>query len=98
MTPDTRLTTIGEPLSENTPYRQLVGKLLYLTTTRPDISFAVQQLSQFLDKPTISHMKAIGRVLRYLKGAPGQGLLFPADSPTQLRACALVWDGHLCAF
>lgn len=52
-------------------YRRLVGKLL---STRPDITFAVQQLSQFLSKPTICHHKAAHRVLHYLKHSPGQGL------------------------
>lgn len=54
----------GEPLADNTQYRRLIGKLLYLTITRPDICFAVQQLSQFLDKPTTIHLQAAHRVLR----------------------------------
>ncbi|XP_019198293.1 PREDICTED: uncharacterized protein LOC109192162 [Ipomoea nil] len=67
--------TKGDLLDDNTQYRRLVGKLLYLTITRPDISFATQQLSQFLDKPTHLHLQAAHRVLRYIKSAPGQGLL-----------------------
>lgn len=66
----------GDMLDDNTQYRRLVGKLLYLTITRPDISFATQQLSQFLDKPTHLHLQAAHRVLRYIKCAPGQGLFF----------------------
>ncbi|XP_019161445.1 PREDICTED: uncharacterized protein LOC109158081 [Ipomoea nil] len=62
----------GEFLEDNSQYRRIVGKLFYLTITRPDISFATQQLSQFLDKPTDLHLQAAHRVLRYIKAAPGQ--------------------------
>lgn len=65
-------------------YRRLVGKLLYLTTTRPDIAFVTQQLSQFLSAPTITHYEAACRVVKYLKGTPGQGLLFRRDSILQI--------------
>lgn len=66
-------------------YRRLVGRLLYLTTTRPDITFAVQQLSQFLSKPTETHYKAAQRILHYLKGSPGQGLFFSRSSSLDLQ-------------
>nr|KYP48667.1 Retrovirus-related Pol polyprotein from transposon TNT 1-94 [Cajanus cajan] len=66
-------------------YRKLVGRLLYLTNTRPDISFAVQQLSQFMSNPTELHYKACIRVLRYLKGSPGQGIFYPNNSTLQLK-------------
>ncbi|KAE9598531.1 hypothetical protein Lalb_Chr15g0082011 [Lupinus albus] len=46
-------------------YRQLVGRLLYLTNTRPNISFVVHQLSQFIASPTVNHHKALTRVLRF---------------------------------
>ncbi|MCI03083.1 copia protein, partial [Trifolium medium] len=65
-------------------YRRLVGRLLYLTTTRPDITFITQQLSQFLSKPTQIHYNAAIRVLKYLKSCPGRGLFFPRASPLQL--------------
>jgi hypothetical protein len=67
-----------------TEYRALIGKLLYLTSTRPDIAFPVQQLSQFLDAPTNAHFKAAHKVLRYLKGNPGTGLFFPRNTSLQL--------------
>ncbi|XP_057982216.1 uncharacterized mitochondrial protein AtMg00810-like [Malania oleifera] len=66
-------------------YRRLVGQLLYLTLTRPDLTFSVQVLSQFLAKPAVSHFKAVIRVLKYLKATPGQGLFFPASSKLQLK-------------
>jgi len=56
-------------------YRRLIGRLMYLTNIRPDIRFSVQQLSQFLDKPTIAHYNATIRILKYIKGAPSLGFL-----------------------
>ncbi|CAL9029439.1 unnamed protein product [Prunus brigantina] len=73
----------GSPLSDPTPYRQLVGALQYLTFTRPDISYAVQLVSQFMGSPTDLHFEAVKRILRYLKGTLGYGLpihLSPAPS------------------
>jgi hypothetical protein len=74
----------GKPYEDISSYRRLIGRLLYLTNTRPDISFAVQQLSQFLHKPTFAHYTAACRVIRYLKHNPGRGLLFPRHSELQL--------------
>ncbi|GKC07999.1 retrovirus-related pol polyprotein from transposon RE2 [Tanacetum coccineum] len=62
--------TDGFPLHDPGLYRTLVGKLIYLTITRPDISFAAQTLRQFLKEPRSPHMKALLRVLRYLKLCP----------------------------
>ncbi|GAU35284.1 hypothetical protein TSUD_274860 [Trifolium subterraneum] len=85
MDPSHRLHHDDSTPHENiTEYRALVGKLLYLTSTRPDIAFPVQQLSQFLDAPTSLHFKAAHKVLRYLKGNPGTGLFFPRNSSLQL--------------
>lgn len=79
-------TNIGTPLTDIGSYRRLVGRLLYLNTTRPDITFAVNQLSQFLSAPTDIHEQAAHRVLKYLKGSPGSGLFYPASSSTTLTA------------
>lgn len=60
-----------------TTYISLVGRLLYLTTTRPDISYATQQLSQFMSAPTELHYRAALHVLRYLKHSPARGIFLP---------------------
>ncbi|XP_013613768.1 PREDICTED: uncharacterized mitochondrial protein AtMg00810-like [Brassica oleracea var. oleracea] len=78
----------GVPLESSTPYRELIGRLLYLTITRPDITFAVNMLSQYLSRPTDLHMTAAHKVLRYIKGNPGQGLLFSASTDLTLQAFA----------
>ncbi|KAK7393209.1 hypothetical protein VNO78_21739 [Psophocarpus tetragonolobus] len=84
----------GVPLHDPSPYRRLVGRLIYLTTTRPDIAFAVQQLSQYMSAPTDVHLKAAFRTLRYLKQAPGSGLFFSSTSSFQLNAFSdLDWAG-----
>lgn len=56
-------------------YRRLVGKLIYLTVKRPDISYAVSVVSQFMQKPQ-THWTAIIRILKYLKSTPKQGIFY----------------------
>ena len=75
---------IGPVFDDVPAYRRLIGRLIYLNTTRPDITFITQQLSQFLSKPSMIHYNAACRVLRYLKKSPGQGLFFPRDSHIHL--------------
>ncbi|KAK2388029.1 putative mitochondrial protein [Trifolium repens] len=75
----------GNVLTDPTPYRRLVGRLLYLTHSRPEISYVVSKLSQFLASPTDTHMLAALHVLKYLKNNPGQGLFFSASSPLSLQ-------------
>lgn len=77
---------IGDPLSDAYAYRCLIGRLLYLTTTPPNLSFDVNKLSQFLSAPTSAHQQAATKVLRYIKGTPGLGLFFPASSDLKLKA------------
>ena len=76
----------GELINNPERYRRLVGKLNYLTITRPDISFAVSVVSQFLQSPCDSHWDAVVRILRYIKGAPGQGLLYENKGNSQIVA------------
>lgn len=87
MDPNVKLVTDqGEPYSDPGRYRRLVGKLNYLTMTRPDISFAVSVLSQFLNSPLNSHWDAIVRILRYIKGSPGKGLVYENRGHTEILA------------
>ncbi|XP_016461504.1 secreted RxLR effector protein 161-like [Nicotiana tabacum] len=64
-----------EELEDIGSYQKLIGKLLYLTITRPNLSFAVQVLSQFMQHPKQSHWDATLRVVRYVKVAPCLGIL-----------------------
>ncbi|XP_061359908.1 uncharacterized mitochondrial protein AtMg00810-like [Gastrolobium bilobum] len=76
----------SSPLSDPSVYRWLIGRLLYLTTTRPDISYAVHHLSQFVAAPLDIHLTAAHRVLRYLKDAPAKGLFYSSYAPLCIRA------------
>ncbi|CAM8972824.1 unnamed protein product [Rhodiola kirilowii] len=79
-------------LADPITYRQLVGKLIYLNVTRPDISFSVHILSQFLATPTEDHLQAANRVLRYITLAPAQGLFYPARASLTLEGfCDADW-------
>lgn len=62
---------------DGTLYKQIVGSLRFLCHSRPDISFSVGLVSRFMSKPRTSHMAAVKRILRYLKGTQDFGLLFP---------------------
>ena len=66
-------------------YQRLVGKLIYLTHTRPDITYAVSVVSQFMHAPSEEHMDAVYRILRYLKGAPGKGLLYSKNDISNIE-------------
>ncbi|RVW97371.1 Retrovirus-related Pol polyprotein from transposon RE2 [Vitis vinifera] len=74
----------GEHLGDPGRYRRLVGKLNYLTITRPDISFPVSVVSQFLQSPCDSHWDVVIRILRYIKSTPGQGVLYENRGHTQV--------------
>ncbi|XP_019240807.1 PREDICTED: uncharacterized protein LOC109220790 [Nicotiana attenuata] len=82
----------GELLSDPTLYKQLAGKLNFLTNTRPDLAFAVQYLSRFMHAPSSVHLSAAYHVLRYVKGTLGQGLLISKASDFSLQAyCNSNW-------
>ena len=67
-------------LTDATQYRWLIGLLIYLTITRPELSYVVHVLSQFMQCPQIEHFNAAKRVLRYLKGNLGLSLLLCAGA------------------
>nr|XP_016444963.1 PREDICTED: uncharacterized mitochondrial protein AtMg00810-like [Nicotiana tabacum] len=76
-------------------YQRLLGKLLYVTITRPDISYTVQTLSQFMQEHKQSHWKAAIRAVKYLKNAPGLGVFMKAES-TQHLTCWCDSDWAAC--
>jgi len=76
MIPNPQLTKDGELFEDLEKYRRLVGKLNYLTVTRPDIAYSVNVVSQFMSSSTVHHWAALEQILCYLKGAPGRGILY----------------------
>ena len=76
----------GDLLPDPFLYRQLVGSLIYLTITRPDISYAVHIVSKFMQAPRHLHLAAVRRLIRYLIGSPTRGLFFPKHSPLTLTS------------
>nr|GEU92222.1 hypothetical protein [Tanacetum cinerariifolium] len=84
--------TDGYLLPDPSTYRTLVGKFLYLTITRPNLSFAAQALSQYSHSPRSSHFDVLMIVLRYIKLCPGQGLFFPTRNNLQFTTyCDSDW-------
>ncbi|GJZ67873.1 putative ribonuclease H-like domain-containing protein [Tanacetum coccineum] len=75
----------GEDIDEHM-YRSMIGSLMYLTSSRPDIMFAVCVCARFQVNPKVSHLHAVKRIFRYLKGQPKLGLWYPKDSPFDLVA------------
>ncbi|GJW16409.1 putative ribonuclease H-like domain-containing protein [Tanacetum coccineum] len=67
-------------------YRSMIGSLMYLTASRPDIMFVVYACARFQLTPKVSHLHALKRIFRYLKGQPKLGLWYPRDSPFDLEA------------
>lgn len=82
----------GVELADASQYRRLVGRLIYLTITRPDLAYAVHILSQYMHKPWKPHLEAAYMVLRYIKHTPGQGILLPSSGQLELEAfCDVDW-------
>ncbi|KAG7541464.1 Reverse transcriptase RNA-dependent DNA polymerase [Arabidopsis thaliana x Arabidopsis arenosa] len=76
----------GPLLDDPAEYRSVIGSLQYLQFTRPDISFAVNRLSQYMHEPRLDHWLAAKRVLQYLSGTKSTGLFFSASSPLTVHA------------
>ncbi|GJX26721.1 putative ribonuclease H-like domain-containing protein [Tanacetum coccineum] len=73
----------GEDVDEHW-FRSMIGSLMYLTSSRPDIMFALCACARFQVNPKISHLHAVKRIFRYLKGQPKLGLWYPKDLPFDL--------------
>ncbi|GJU64187.1 zinc finger, CCHC-type containing protein [Tanacetum coccineum] len=67
-------------------YKSMIGSLMYLTTSRPDIMFVVCACARFQVTPKVSHLYVVKRIFRYLKGQSKLGLWYPRDSPFDLEA------------
>jgi hypothetical protein len=82
-----KLSTLTEDLFDDpTLFRSLAGALLYLTFTRPGISYAVQQVCMHMHSPRVSHYNALKRILRYIKRTLTMGLQIRPSRPTSLVA------------
>ncbi|KAL4388179.1 hypothetical protein GQ457_09G023630 [Hibiscus cannabinus] len=83
------------PVSEET-YQRLVGKLIYLSLTRPDLAYSVGIVSQFMSDPKEEHLEAVYRILKYLKFTPGFGLMFRKTSDRSVKVYTdSRWTGNL---
>lgn len=74
----------GQPLEDPSSYRRLNGRLIYLTNSRPDISYGVQHLTQYVSRPLLPHYQAATSILRYSKVVPDKGILFYASSSLKM--------------
>ncbi|GKD86994.1 ribonuclease H-like domain-containing protein, partial [Tanacetum coccineum] len=83
---ESKLRSDGDPVSDPTLYRSLAGSLQYLTFTRPDISYAVQQVCLYMHDPREPHFSALKRILRYVRGTLDYGLQLFSSSTTDLVA------------
>ncbi|MED6120630.1 hypothetical protein PIB30_118924 [Stylosanthes scabra] len=69
------LSTGSEPFHDQKLYKSAVGTLQYITITRPDLSYAVSKVSQFMHSPLLSHWKAVKQILRYIQGTKDYGIV-----------------------
>ena len=80
---------------DDTMYRQMIGSLMYLTNTRPDICFAMNTLSQFLTDPRHVHLIAAKHILRYLRGTINYGIKYEENQNINLEGYVdLDWVGN----
>lgn len=76
----------GSLYDDLTFYRCMVGKLIFFTHTRPDLSYTVQHLSQFVQKPRLPHFNALMHTLKYVGSTTGQGIVLKASDQLTLQA------------
>ncbi|XP_019157376.1 PREDICTED: uncharacterized protein LOC109153942 [Ipomoea nil] len=82
----------GDLLPDPSGYRRLIGRLLYLTVTRPDITYVVNLLSQFISIPREPHLQAALRIVRYIKNSPDRGIMLHNRNSLRLHAyCDADW-------
>lgn len=86
-------TSTSATLTDPAQYRRLVGRLIYLTITRPELSYSLHVLAQFMHEPRQDHWDAAMRVLRYLKQSPGQGIFLRPNSLELQAYCDSDWAG-----
>jgi len=85
----------GDPVNKDR-YQRLVGRLIYLCHTRPDISYAVSVVSRYMHDPRSGHLDAVYRILRYLKSSPGKGLMFKSFGHLNVEGyCDADWASYL---
>jgi hypothetical protein len=88
---DTRIETVDPKL-----FRSIIGKLMFLTNTRPDISFAVNLLSRYSSAPQQAHLRGVKQILRYIKGTSNLGLFYKRKSGLELTGYTDAdWGGNL---
>ena len=75
-----------EPVVDKRMYQRLVGRLIYHAHTWPDIAYSVTVISQFIHDPREPHLQVAYKVLHYLKGNPGKGILFKKNNTLALEA------------
>ena len=83
------------PLVDNTHFRQLIGSLLYLTHSRPDISYAMSDVAKYMHKPHEMHWKVEKRILHYVQGTRDYGIHYAANAQLDLIGFTYSnWVGH----
>ena len=85
MTTNVHITKEGDLFEDPEKYKRLVGKLNYLTVTRPDITYSVSVLSQYMSSPTVGHWATVEHILCYLKEASRRGILYKKHGHTEIK-------------